>query len=692
MTQGAGTGESGGVRPPWHHRTPAFLLTVVVGMAFADTSIVVLALPSIYGEFSTTIVTVSWVLTGYAVAVCLTALTLLRTRRDLVPPAQLAAGLVLFALACTLCGFAFSFPMLMLGRCLQGMASALLLAAAVPVLSERLGATRGRAAWNTAAAIGLAAGPAIGGFLTELFDWRAIFLAQLPVALIGLLAVGTRPTGPLVTLRTRTLSPGGPGDVLPGGPGGTDRRRRMVFTHSGLALLAGGLVGALFLGVLLVVEVWRFTPLTGALVVSALPAGMLLAVPAGRPLGEAAHLVAGASLLAAGLVGLAWLPQSGAGWAVPALALCGTGLGLITSPLDRAALPPDGPPARDGTFTVLSRHAGLVIGLLLIAPVLSGALESATGRAVDSGTASVLDARLPLQEKVSVALALRDGLEESPRGHLPDLVKVLQAADSDPEKERELGTELQRTVQDVLTRSFRSSFVIAAALALGALVPGLLLLGTPGTGRRGARPGRPGDDGVRAGPAVPHGGPTAPLPQYPHAGPAASASLTRTSAVGSGGTASEPAPGAAVPQLAAVAVLLLVAGSFLAAERVAGAGDFGAVTVADPCAAGPDPYPGDGGDAALQRVALSTLNGAACKLGMSREELVLGLDGKARFGGRGLSKDEIEPALRSGLRRAVDDAEKRDDLPGSLATGLGFLIDHAPVSWLIDRLGLGATD
>ncbi|MDQ1292860.1 MAG: hypothetical protein QG608_741 [Actinomycetota bacterium] len=628
-------------------------------MAFADTSIVVLALPSIYGEFSTTIVTVSWVLTGYAIAVCLTGLVLLRTRRTLTTSAQLAIGLLLFVLACALCGFAVSFPLLMVGRCLQGVAAALLLAAAVPELSERLGPAAGRSAWNTAAAIGLAAGPALGGILTELFDWRAIFLAQLPVALAGLVAINVGRTGLLIDLRARPDSPGW--------TGGPDRRRQLIITHSGLTLLSGALVGALFLGVLLVVEVWRFTPLTGAFVVSALPVGMLLAVPARRPMNDLSRSVTGSLLLAAGLIGLAWLPDSGADWAVPALALCGTGLGLMTQPLDRAALPPDGHPTRDGTFTVLSRHAGLVIGLLLVAPVLSGSLESATGRAISSGTATVLDARIPLQDKISIALALRDGLEESPRGHLPDLVTVLEPADADPQKERSLGLELQGMVQDVLTRSFRSSFGIAAGFALLSLVPGLLLLTVSRSGRGAGRGTGRGLAGRPAAGAVLRPGP-------------AEADTRRS---GTGGPA---------VQLVVVIVLLAGAGIFLAAEKSSGASEFGRVTIADPCRKNPDPYPGDGNDAALQRVALSTLNGAACKVGMSREEFILGLDGKSRFGGRALAEDDIEPALRSGLRRAIDDAEKRDDLPDSLATGLGFLIDHAPVSWLIDRLGLGRTD
>ncbi|MFD0741697.1 hypothetical protein ACFQ1L_07150 [Phytohabitans flavus] len=62
-------------------KTPAAALTGAVALAFADASIVALALPAIYARFDTTIVGVSWVLTGYAVAVTVAAVALILVRR-----------------------------------------------------------------------------------------------------------------------------------------------------------------------------------------------------------------------------------------------------------------------------------------------------------------------------------------------------------------------------------------------------------------------------------------------------------------------------------------------------------------------------------------------------------------------------------------------------------------------------------
>src|SRR5262249_39125245 len=68
-------------------------------------------------------------------------------------------------------------------------------------------------------------------------------------------------------------------------------------------------------------------------------------------------------------------------------------------------------------------------------------------------------------------------------------------------------------------------------------------------------------------------------------------------------------------------------------EVRAGARDYGRRTYVDPCHGPADPYPeGSGIDGTLQRIALSAINGAACKLGVSREELVLSLDSQGPFG------------------------------------------------------------
>ncbi len=80
--------------------------------------------------------------------------------------------------------------MLFAGRALQGTGAALALVGSLPILASLTGSSgRGRTWWVTAAAFGAAVGPALGGVLTQAFAWRAIFIVQVPVALLALLAL-----------------------------------------------------------------------------------------------------------------------------------------------------------------------------------------------------------------------------------------------------------------------------------------------------------------------------------------------------------------------------------------------------------------------------------------------------------------------------------------------------------------------
>ena len=159
-------------------------LTAAVAVAFADSSIVVLALPELYGRFNTTIEGVSWVVTAYNAAVAVTALLLLLLVHRLSSTVLLGAGLGLFLAASIACAAAQSLAFLIGARTVQGVGAALLLVGALPVL--------GRARWTAAGTFGLALGPALGGVLTQAFDWRAIFVAQAPVAALGLVGLDMR--------------------------------------------------------------------------------------------------------------------------------------------------------------------------------------------------------------------------------------------------------------------------------------------------------------------------------------------------------------------------------------------------------------------------------------------------------------------------------------------------------------------
>jgi hypothetical protein len=418
-------------------------LVAAVAVAFADSSIVVLALPELYGRFNTSIEGVSWVVTAYNLAVAVTALALLFFVHRLRSAVLLGAGLVIFLAASIACAAAQSLAFLIGARTVQGVGAALLLVGALPVL--------GRAQWTAAGTFGLALGPALGGVLTQAFDWRAIFVAQAPVAALGLVGL----------VRTHTHA-----DAE---EGWNSSLKRTLPANACLGLLFGALVGALFLAVLLVISVWDYSPIAGAGIVSALPLAALLVRP--LTLSGPIAVCGGAALLAIGLVGLALLPSASVGFMIWSLALCGAGLGLAVPVLSNAALDQGAGLTRSGTLTVGARHVGLVLALALIAPLLASKVPDAGDKALLRGTAVLLDAPIGLDKKVPVALDLRKAFAKAQEGETPDLKEPFNAhgAQSDSALAA-VRDDLFGAIAATITRATRSAFFLCAGFAAAALL------------------------------------------------------------------------------------------------------------------------------------------------------------------------------------------------------------------------------
>ena len=428
---------------------PRALLAAAVATAFADSSIVVLALPELYGRFHTTITGVSWVITAYNAAVAVAALALVVLVRRLDARALLAVGLASFLAASIACAVANSLEFLIAARTVQGVGAALVLAGSLPVLGALTGsAATGARIWVLAGTFGLALGPALGGVLTQAFNWRAIFAAQAPLAALGLVAVA----------RSRSPATAEEGWRPP--------LRRTLPANACLGLLFGALVGALFLAVLLVISVWSYSPIGGALIVSALPAAALAARPLEVRLPGIVAVCGGAALLAAGLVALAVLPSARVGLAVWALALCGAGLGLALPVLSGAALDLGAGLTRSGTLTVGARHLGLVLALALIAPLLASKVPAAGDRALLKGTAVLLDAPIGLGQKVPVALDLRRAFARGQAGETPDLREPFNAHGARHDAALAATRDrLAGTIEATITRASRPAFFVCAGFA-----------------------------------------------------------------------------------------------------------------------------------------------------------------------------------------------------------------------------------
>jgi Major Facilitator Superfamily len=424
------------------------LVAAIVGIAFADSSIVVLALPQLYGRFHTSIQGVAWVLTAYNIAVAVGALALVlfvhRLRGNLV----LAAGLVLFLAASIACSAAGSLAFLIGARSVQGAGAALLLAGSLPVLVALTGSpVAGATIWTIAGTFGAALGPALGGALTQAFDWRAIFIAQAPVAALALIAAGTAPPAELEEGWRRVL-------------------RRTIPANVCLGLLFGALVGVLFLAVLLVITVWGYSPIGGAAIVSVLPAMTLAVRPLERRLQPLYAVCAGATLLALGLGALALIPSPSAGYVIAAMVFCGAGLGLSVPVLSRAALDLTAGLSRSGTLTIGVRHLGLVLALGLIAPLLASTLPPAGHRAELRATSILLDAPIPIGTKLPIAFDLVGVFQKARQGEVPDLTQPFNAHGAQQDATvASVRDRLVSAIEETITRAFRPAFLLSALLA-----------------------------------------------------------------------------------------------------------------------------------------------------------------------------------------------------------------------------------
>ena len=422
-------------------------------MVLADSAVVILALPAIYREFSATVADVAWVVTAFNLALAVAAIPAAGLVRRVGAARLCSAGLLLFAAASLTCALAPSLGVLIGARALQGLAGAAAVCAALELLPHLAGGDRGAArSWAAAGIAGAAIGPAIGGLLTQVFSWQAIFAVQVPLALAPVVVIG--------------LS----GERSPATPAG----RPHLAANAALALLSAGLTAALFLIVLLLIEGWRLSPIAAAAVVSVLPAASIVAGPLERRLGTArVRAAAGALVGAGGLAALGLMPAAGWWWTVPAQVLVGVGLALSLGGLTEAALAGRSRPALHGGVTIASRHAGIVLGLLLLTPVFVADLDLQSARAEQKGVALVIDSGIAPSTKLRLAARLATDIQRQP-GRLPDVRRTINALDVGQQERpalNALADRLDDQLDAAATSSFSRSFLLAALLALAGLVP-----------------------------------------------------------------------------------------------------------------------------------------------------------------------------------------------------------------------------
>ena len=173
------------------HKFISFL-AIILGffMALLDTTIVNVTLPKMTNYFNTTMNHISWVVNGYNLAFAVLIITASRLADQFGRKKLFIFGVFMFTLSSLLSGLSNSIQMLILFRVLQGLSAAFVVPVTVPLSvdifpPEKRGAVMGL--WGAFAGLAAAAGPALGGILTEYFNWRYIFFINVPIGIICIL-------------------------------------------------------------------------------------------------------------------------------------------------------------------------------------------------------------------------------------------------------------------------------------------------------------------------------------------------------------------------------------------------------------------------------------------------------------------------------------------------------------------------
>jgi MFS transporter, DHA2 family, methylenomycin A resistance protein len=159
-------------------------------MVILDATIVAVALPSLSKDLHASVSGLQWVVDAYTLVFA----GLLLTAGGLADRAgargTFQAGLAVFTAASVACGAAPTTAILVAARVVQGLGAALMVPASLALLHAGYpdASTRARAfgVWGGIAGIGAASGPVLGGVLSTLVTWRAVFFVNLPVGIAAM--------------------------------------------------------------------------------------------------------------------------------------------------------------------------------------------------------------------------------------------------------------------------------------------------------------------------------------------------------------------------------------------------------------------------------------------------------------------------------------------------------------------------
>ncbi|MGC8489950.1 MAG: MFS transporter, partial [Clostridia bacterium] len=208
------------------HRTGLQLTVIVIGVLIAavDTTIVILALPTMRSDLHVGFASIVWVVLGYLLVITLLATQVGRLGDMFGRVRMYEAGFLVFIVGSALCALSWNEASIVVFRLVQGVGGALISANSGAVIADIFPReTRGRAygftaiGWNLGAVLGILA----GGALVTLLTWRWIFWINVPIG------------GAALVLALYVLSPG-------------QERRARELDVAGMVLLGAGLLAVLW--------------------------------------------------------------------------------------------------------------------------------------------------------------------------------------------------------------------------------------------------------------------------------------------------------------------------------------------------------------------------------------------------------------------------------------------------------------
>ncbi|MGW6400196.1 MFS transporter [Streptomyces sp. NPDC055134] len=433
-----------------------------------DNTVLNVAIPSLTRELDASTSDIQWMINAYSLVQSGLLLTAGSSADRYGRKKMLAAGLVLFGAGSLVAGLAQSTGQLIAARAGMGVGGALLMTTTLAVVvqifddKERV---RAIGLWATVNSLGFAAGPLIGGVMLDHFWWGAIFLVNIPVAVIGLIAVialvpesknplGDRPD--LVGALLSTVGMTGVVYAIISGPqhGWTSahvgisalvglvvlaafvvwelripypmldmhffRNQQFTGAVAGAILVAFGMGGSLFL----LTQHLQFVLGYGALEAGLRTAPMALTVVVLNltgvgarilpKLGTPATIATGMSCLAAGLAAIALLGGDSYGGMLLGLVVMGAGISIAMPAMANAimsAIPPEKAGVGAGVNGTLAEF-GNGLGVAVLGAVLNSRFAALVSVSAASLPAALAAAKSGA-ERERIADAFSSGLETS---------------------------------------------------------------------------------------------------------------------------------------------------------------------------------------------------------------------------------------------------------------------------------------